>query len=271
MGQLAEDAGLESLWVGDHVVMVRGAGSRYPYASDGAVPGIEPSTPFYEAFTALAWLAASTTRVAIGTAVLVLPQREPLLVAKTAASLDALSGGRLRLGVGAGWLAEEMEALGWEFGSRGRRMDEAIGVLRACWSGEPEASAGEFFSRPRGLTCYPTPTSRPSIPVLVGGTSEAAIARAARIGDGWLALASVEHPDEGALERGLAAISRGRAEGAAPPHNVLRLVDSAATPKALASLRRLARAGFDELVVEVPWDDLDETARSLEAVLDAVS
>ena len=114
MGRLAEDAGADSLWVNDHLLMVEGGRSPYPFTPDGAIPW-PMDMPWYECLTAASFLAASTSRCRIGTSVLILPQRNALELAKTTATLDALSGGRFVLGIGAGWFAEEIEALGYRF------------------------------------------------------------------------------------------------------------------------------------------------------------
>jgi len=131
-----ESAGFESLWVSDHVVLPEEIGSRYPFAEDGRATW-PTDTPYFDAMIALALLAEATERATIGTAVLVLPLRAPVLFAKQAASIDVASRGRLRLGVGAGWLEEEFDALGVPFAGRGKRLDEWIALIRDCWACQP--------------------------------------------------------------------------------------------------------------------------------------
>ena len=131
-----ERAGFDSLWVSDHVVMPAAISSAYPFAADGKVTW-PTDAPYIDAMIALTAIAAATQRARIGTAVLVLPLRQPVVLAKQAASVDVLSGGRLDLGVGAGWLAEEFAALNVPFAGRGERLDEWIKVLRAVWTGSP--------------------------------------------------------------------------------------------------------------------------------------
>lgn len=167
---LAEELGYDALWATDHI----------------AVPS-QHADPFgytYEVFTTLAWLAAVTRRVRLATSVLVLPQREPLLVAKQAATLDQLSGGRFTLGVGVGWLEQEFDWLRAPFRQRGRLADEWIEVLRAAWQPGAVQFDGEWV-RLRDAVCEPKPAQAAGIPIHVGGNSEAAIRRAARLGDGW--------------------------------------------------------------------------------------
>src|SRR5918998_3221020 len=160
MGRLAEDAGADSLWVNDHLLMAAGGRSPYPFTPDGAIPW-PIDMPWYECLTAASFLAATTSRCRIGTSVLILPQRNVLELAKTTATLDALSGGRLVFGIGAGWFAEEMEALGYRFQRRGQRTDEMIEALRRCWTGRPHSFEGEEIAMPEKLVFEPRP-SQPS-------------------------------------------------------------------------------------------------------------
>jgi alkanesulfonate monooxygenase SsuD/methylene tetrahydromethanopterin reductase-like flavin-dependent oxidoreductase (luciferase family) len=131
-----EAAGFDSLWVSDHIVLPAAIESRYPFADDGKATW-PTDTPYFDALIALALIAQATERAAIGTAVLVLPLRQPVIFAKQAASIDVASGGRLRLGVGAGWLEEEFAALNVPFEHRGRRLEAWISLSRACWTGTP--------------------------------------------------------------------------------------------------------------------------------------
>jgi probable F420-dependent oxidoreductase len=269
----AEAAGAASVWVADHVVMTREIGSRYPYAADGRL-GAPPETPWFEALTACAWAAASTSSAMVGTAVLVLPQRHPIEVAKMAATIDALSGGRMLLGVGAGWYREEFEALGWDFATRGPRLDESIEVMRACWTGAPEPFEGQFFTIPEGLLCYPRPASEAGVPVLVGGMTKRALTRTAAIGDGWLAHATMADLDVDALATMLEWLNGNRAPGRDPLRAVLRLVGAIRPEDVDATvpiLRELTGAGFDEIIVDPPWDDVPTGQRVLSALCDAVA
>ena len=144
------------------------------------------------------WAAALTKRIGIGTTVLVLPYRHPLHLAKELASLDLLSGGRLTVGVGAGWPEPEFEALGVPFRERGRRTDESLEVLRACWEQDPVEYQGKTF-RLKGLRALPQPARR--IPIWVGGSSDAALRRAVRVGDGWHGTFMKPHETKPILER----------------------------------------------------------------------
>ena len=269
MGQLAERSGAQSLWVSDHVVLLANAASRYPYSTDGD-PNWAPDVPWLEAFASMAWLAASTTTATIGSAVLVLPQRNPVVVAKMAATIDVLSGGRVVLGVGAGWLREEFEVLGWDFATRGRRLEEAMSVLRACWTGAPPARDTEFFSLPEGVLCHPTPAQAQGIPLLVGGMTERAIRRAASLGDGWLALVRIDSVDEQSLAAMLDQARALRAPHSPPFRTAISLIGKI-EERDLPLLGRMAGLGFDDVLIDVGWRDLDAAQATIRAAAVAVS
>lgn len=178
----AEAAGIESLWTGEHVAVPAGYESEYPYSESGRMAG-GGAVPMAEPMVWYAYIAAKTTSIRLVTGVLVLAQREPVLVAKQAATLAVLSGERFSLGIGGGWLREEFEALGADFRTRVRRMEEYVAAMRALWA-EPKASfSGEFVSFEE-LQLSPRPPSG-RVPIIVGGHTEAAARRAGRIGDGF--------------------------------------------------------------------------------------
>ena len=262
----AESWGVDTIWVNDHLVMPRKIRSRYPFSEDG-VAWWTPEAPWYESLTVAAFVAAQTTTVEVGTAVLVLPQRNVLEVAKVIATLHALSEGRFVLGVGAGWLAEEMEALGYSSAKRGRRFEEMIHVLRDCWTGAPTQFDGDEIQVPAGLAMFPRPASPSDIPVMIGGMTSRAIKRAAETGDGWVAF-SKGHEVTGSAELAekLAALDRLRdaaGRGADRFRSVLCLVTPADRKSDLPNAARAAQdMGFDEIAVDPPWDDL-KLARQL--------
>lgn len=269
LASAAEAAGASSLHLSDHVVLVDGATSPYPFAADGRFPWPVDSD-WYDAMASCAWVLAATERVTVGPSVLVLPQRDPLEVAKTAATLDRLSGGRLFLGVGAGWLQEEFAALGRDFATRGPRLEEAIDVLRLAWSGSGEPYEGRLLTVPRGVHCHPTPLRSSGVPVHVGGMSRAALRRAAERGDGWVALHDLSVPDTSGLldllrllEGRLEASGRARGEF----HAVVRFVggsgDQAGELPAMAAF--LAGAGFDEVVIDPGWHDRERAQELIAA------
>src|SRR6478609_4033194 len=183
MVKLAEAAGFDSVVAVDHVVFPHRYTSVYPYAPDGRLPG-GPGGALPDPLIWMAAMAAVTTKLRFMTGVLILPQRNPLVLAKQVATLDHLSGGRIELGIGVGWLKEEFEALGVPFERRGPRADEYIDALTAAWSGEPVDFRGEFVDW-HGWSMQPPPVQQPRIPIVIGGTSPAAIRRVVAKGDGW--------------------------------------------------------------------------------------
>jgi len=197
----AEAAGFESIWGGEHVVLPDAIGSRYPYTADGKIPA-EPDTPIPDPLIWLAFAAAAAPTLRLGTCILIVPQRNPLVLAKELATLDRLSGGRVELGLGVGWMKEEFAALGVPWERRGARNDEYIAAMRALWAGPHAEFHGEFVDF-APVTCSPRPVQK-SIPILVGGDTDAAIQRAVRIADGYF-------PGEGDAERLRLLIARLRA------------------------------------------------------------
>ena len=179
----AEARGVNRLWVGEHVVLFDEYGSRYPYAGDGRIPA-GGETGLLDPLVTLSFMAAHTRRVRLGTAMCLLPQRNPVYTAKEVSTLDWLSTGRVDLGVGVGWLREEFEALGVPWERRGRRTDEYLGVLRALWEDDPSEFRGELFTLP-SCRQHPKPVQRP-VPIHVGGESDAALRRVARVAHGWV-------------------------------------------------------------------------------------
>jgi probable F420-dependent oxidoreductase len=187
MARTAERLGYDSFTVTDHVVIPRQYTSRYPYAPSGRLRA-EPDEDYYEALTLLSFLAGATTRIRFGPSVLVLPHRNPVLTAKMLATLDALSGGRLFVAVGVGWLEEEFTALGTPpFPHRGAVTDEWIEIFQAIWTKADPAFTGRFYHVP-SIGVSPRPVQKPHPPILVGGNTRPAIRRAARYATGWHAL-----------------------------------------------------------------------------------
>lgn len=178
----AEASGLESVWTVEHVVVPHGYESAYPYSQDGRMPGPETSD-IPDPLIWLTWVAARTQTIRLATGILILPQRNPVVTAKAVATLDAMSGGRVVLGVGVGWLAEEFAALGVPFEQRGRRTDEHIAAMRALWTEDLPTHHGEFTSFD-GAICRPRP-AQGTVPVVIGGHTAAAARRAGRLGDGF--------------------------------------------------------------------------------------
>lgn len=183
----ADESGFDGLWVFDHVVLQKEQQSKYPYSADGSL-GFPPTMDFLEPLTLLAHLAAITKRVRLGTSVLVLPMRQPVLHAKIMSTIDFLSGGRFVLGAGVGWWKQEYEALSVPFEKRGRRMDECLQLVRALWTEEFVNFKGEFYEAV-DWACNPKPAQPGGIPIWLGGESRNQLERIGKYADGWLATA----------------------------------------------------------------------------------
>ena len=243
----AEDAGADDLWVSDHVILP--AGSERPPES------------FHDALTLLTWAAAATRRAGLGTSVLVAPYRPPVLLAKALASLDALSGGRVVLGIGSGWMQAEFDALGVPFAGRGRRTDEALALMRALWSGGPPADP-----RLEGMSLSPPPARPGGPPVWVGGDSDAGIARAVRAGDGWHTTVS----DPARLPERVDALHAALAAAGRPREGFTLSVRVRAGRERLRRIApRLRALGVDHVLVDDPDED-PATVRERVAAMRAV-
>ncbi|MEM7275359.1 MAG: LLM class F420-dependent oxidoreductase [Actinomycetota bacterium] len=178
----AEAVGFESIWTVEHVIWPQAYSSTYPYSPTGKMPG-DASSPLPDPLIWLSFAAAHTSTIRLATGILIVPQRNPLVLAKAVASLDALSGGRFDLGIGVGWLEEEFDALGVPFADRGARTDDYVAAMQALWSGDDAAHEGPFASF-RDVSSNPKPVAG-TVPIVVGGHSKAAARRAGRLGDGF--------------------------------------------------------------------------------------
>ncbi|MFF8731669.1 LLM class F420-dependent oxidoreductase [Streptomyces sp. NPDC015171] len=179
----AESHGFARLWCGEHVVLVDAPASRYPYSEDGRI-AVPADADWLDPLLTLSFAAAATSRIELATGVLLLPEHNPVVVAKQAATLDVLSAGRFALGVGVGWSAEEFTALGVPFAGRGRRTEEYLAAMRTLWTDDPASFAGEF-TRFDGIRVNPKPLHGGRLPVVFGGNSDAALRRAVTLADGW--------------------------------------------------------------------------------------
>lgn len=240
----AQELGFSSAWVSDHVVLppTEAVGSAYPYNSDKRWPA-RPESLWPDPFLALAWAAAAAPSLKLGTSVLVLPMRHPLHVAKQAATLDWLSGGRLLLGVGIGWMREEFELLGAPFEDRGARAVEGVRLMRAMWSGSATSFEGRYW-RLEDATMQPCPPGS-AIPILWGGSNERTLRRVARLGDGW-------HPlglDLQELQSALAVLARLCSETGRDPSSLQVVVSSGpGIPLERPTLERLEGMGVSHLI-----------------------
>lgn len=260
----AEDAGFDSVWLSDHLAMPERTESWYPYAPGGRVAW-DPHDPWLDPVVVLAAIAAVTDRVGLGVAVLVAVLREPIALAKQLACVTQLSAGRVVLGVGDGWLREELELFGVDFDRRRARTETVLDTCRQAWT------EGLVAPRPGGTRYFVEPRPERPIPVFLGGTSESVLSRVAADGYGWLPLArgvgvaaTVERGVERIIE--LRTLEAGSAERRPP-----RVILNAGTADHIASeVGALAALGVEEVLVEGEFDDRDGPARALMQVRDVI-
>jgi len=234
LAQAAETAGFDSIWTVEHVVVPSGYQSRYPYSETGRMGSGLEDVPIPDPLIWLAYVASATRTIKLGTAILILPQRNPVITAKAAATLDHLAGGRrVLLGIGAGWLAEEFAALGVAFDDRGPRTDEYVAAMRALWSQERASFKGRFVSFSE-VYCRPLPPDR-RIPVIVGGHTKAAARRAGRLGDGYF-------PARGAPTELFDEMRRAAVEAGRDPAAIEITVSAPTEPSEIEALTRLGVA-----------------------------
>lgn len=254
LAQGAEAAGFESVWTVEHVVFPDGYQSTYPYDKSGKM-AMAADTPLPDPLIWLTWVASVTTTLRIGTGILILPQRNPLILAKTLATMDDLSDGRVELGVGAGWLKEEFEALGIPFEGRGARMDETIEVMRTVWDSDHASFDGRFTSF-EGMSVNPKPRNG-RVPIHIGGHTRRAAERAGRLGDGFF-------PGRGSLPELLDIAHQTAVDAGRNPEDLVVTSWSAGVlgDDPIGAVEELAAQGVDRIVVPT-FAFLNDTAASL--------
>jgi probable F420-dependent oxidoreductase len=261
VGTGCEDRGIDSVWAPEHVVLFEDYDSAYPYADDGRIPGF-PGSGMLDPFGVLTFVAACTSTVRIGTAICLVPQRNPVYTSSEVATLDWLSGGRFDFGIGVGWLQEEFDALGVPFDRRGKRCDDYLRLLKALWTEDVVTYDGEFHSV-KNVRQDPKPVQQPHPPILVGGESDAAMRRVAAFGDGWfgwnhLPDSAVTHIEK--LRGHLDAAGRSLDDVRVTISPYFNQVDEAAVGE-------YAAAGVDELVVFLPAFSADDVPGALDALV----
>ncbi len=231
LAQAAETAGFDSIWSVEHVVVPQGYQSRYPYSPTGRMGSGLEDFPIPDPLIWLAFIASATRTIKLGTAIVILPQRNPVITAKAVATLDHLAGGRrVLLGIGVGWLAEEFATLGVPFGDRGARTDEYVAAMRALWSQDCASFQGRFVSF-ENVFCRPLPPAR-RIPIIVGGDTSVAARRAGRLGDGYF-------PARGAPVERFDEMRRAAEEAGRNPADSAITVAAPADPSEIESLAKL--------------------------------
>ncbi len=239
VAQAAEAAGFESIWIPEHLVFPAEMPATYPYTETGQPP-VFPGSPLYDPWVSLAYVAATTERIRLGSQVYILPLRHPLVTARAFTTLDILSQGRAILGIGVGWLEEEFAFLGEDFKTRGARTDEIIEILHQLWSEKEIHYRGKHYDL-GPLRFQPKPT-QPHPPIEVGGASQAALRRAAKLGDGWQAIGDV---DTDGIAAGVKHIQEMRAE--AGRTGAFEVTTPSALGATLDAVRRYEEVGVTRL------------------------
>jgi probable F420-dependent oxidoreductase len=240
----AEQHGFESVWLPEHLVLPATLPSTYPYTPDGDPP-ISPTTALYDPWVVFGGIATVTTSIRVASNVFVLPLRHPIPTARSVLTVDRLSGGRVTLGIGVGWLEEEFATVGQSFGDRGPRTDEAVQVIRRLWSEEVIEHHGQYFDF-GPVRFEPKPVQKPSIPIEIGGTSRPALRRAGRLGDGWIEIGARNIEQ---LKEWLAIVSRARVD-ADRAHLPFEVTTSLGTD--LGSIRQCEEVGVTRVLASGP-------------------
>lgn len=280
MARKAEETGLETLWASDHLIIPKLNVSKYPGRADGQFP--EPwKRTYWQPFSVLTYLAAKTSKVRLGTSVLILPMRNPIEVAAQVGELDVLSGGRVNFGVGVGWFVEETETLGYPFKHRGRRCDEGLEICRALWTREVVDYPGRYY-RIEGASFGPKPMQQGGPPVYVGGNSEAALRRTAKYADVWHPFKVT--PEQIAELKPVLARLR-EAEGKSPEmpicpkivlgfeedgHKAGQVPTEGSVQEIVDALKRYEDVGCDDICLDIMDESAANALRSMERLADEV-
>jgi len=264
-----EELGFSSLWVSDHILMPETIKADYPFAKDGKATW-DTNIPWYDSLILLAMAASVTKEIKLGTAIIVLPLRHPIIFAKQTATIDELSKGRLELGIGAGWLSDEFEALNIDFKTRGKKLEDWIKISRNCWTGAPKSFKSDHYNLPEGFLTLPKPYKN-NIPFYIGGHSKFALKRAATLADGWLPQQSALSIDPSKLVEPI-QIMRKEAKLAGKNPNelkiVLRINQSANSTNIIAeNLDLLSEIGVNEIIVDLDWSSDSAPEKTADALL----
>lgn len=244
LAQHAENCGVESVWTFEHTMVPVEYASKYPYNRSGSM-GAEPETPIIDPLIALGAVAAATKTLRLGTGVNIVAQANPLFLAKQAASLDFLSGGRFMLGAGIGWLHEEFDAMGVPWERRGARFDDYMVAMKKVWSGDVVEHKSDFINW-SGFKSYPLPAQKPGVPIIMGGSKGKIFERIAKHGDGWFAPSTTPEDLAPMLDQLKAACSEfGR------DYDSVEITSMWTTQGGLDSLKAYADIGVSRVIVPV--------------------
>jgi probable F420-dependent oxidoreductase len=246
-----EQCAFHSLWTGEHVVLVSQYASKYPYAQDGRMPLPTTKVDFLDPFATLTFAAAHTKTVRLGTGICLVPEHNPVVLAKQVASLDKLSGGRFDFGVGIGWLAEEFAAVGVPWERRAERTREYLEAMKRLWTEEEPEFKGEFCSFPK-VCSYPKPVQKPHPPIIFGGESGPALKRVGEVGDGWFGVNVTPDQAKAKIER---MRQYAQAAGRDPGKLHFSVSSGIGAPIGLDEVKRYRDAGVHQVVVgTIPRD-----------------
>ena len=263
LAQTAERVGVESLWTVEHVVIPVGYASTYPYDPSGKIQAPD-QVPIPDPLVALGYVAGVTKKIRLATGIVILPQRHPLYIAKEVATLDVLSHGRVILGIGVGWLAEEFDALGIPFAERAARTAEMVRALRSLWKDEAEPFQGKFYRWPK-VESHPKPVQKPGVPIVVGGHTELAARRAARYGDGFFPGVA-----EDTKLKDILAIMADECRKLGRDPKTIEISAGRAAPD-LDGVKRLRDLGVSRFMVPPPAYDPDGITKGLERLGDLIA
>ena len=262
----SEACGYHSLWAPEHIVLIEKYASTYPYTQDGRMPFTTLEIDFLDPFLALTFAAAVTSKIRLGTGICLVPERQPLTLAKEVASLDKLSGGRFDFGVGIGWLKEEFDALQVSWPKRAERTRDYLAAMKKVWTEGESAHQGEFV-RFEPVRSFPKPVQKPYPPIIFGGESEPALRRVGEVGDGWW---GVNVTPETAKTH-MANIKR-YADAAGRDASKLHFSVSPGigVPVTLDEVKRFADVGVDQVIIGAFADSAAEYKQVIESNAEAL-
>ncbi len=262
----ADRCGIESIWAVEHVVIPDGYQSQYPYSDSGRIPGAEDAD-IPDPLIWLAYAAGITTEVRLATGILIVPQRNPVVLAKECATLDKLSNGRFELGIGVGWLEEEFSALGLPFYDRGRRTDDYVAAMRALWTQDRASYTGQFAQFDQVIQ-RPQPLQPGGVPIVVGGHSNAAARRAGKLGDGFFPISATEDDLVDLLE-----LMRTTATEHGRDGDAIDVTVGSWSPRrdSIDKVKELEQLGVDRLIVAPPTGNIDKLPEAMEQLAEKVA
>lgn len=262
----ADSCGMESIWTVEHVVIPDGYQSQYPYSDSGKIPGAD-DVDIPDPLIWLAYVAGITKEIRLATGILIVPQRNPVVLAKECATLDKLSNGRLELGIGVGWLEEEFNALGLPFADRGKRTDDYVAAMRALWNQDKAAHSGDFASFENAIQ-RPQPVQDGGVPIVVGGHSKAAARRAGRLGDGFFPISASEDELVGLLDLMKHTASEHGRDG-----DDIKVTVGSWSPRrdSIDKVKELEQMGIERLIVAPPTGNIDKMPEAMEQLAEKIA